>query len=290
MSSANKISILLIVLLCTACSAPASEADSADSLRALALKVAEAHGGVDRWNDLRSLSIGRRHHMFRDAEPFHFRIVGEYPTRRIYQDWEQPGGEVVWDGEQAWSNDWGFKGRFSERFTAAIGFYLANMPWYILDSEARLLSAESRPGIIPGSDKTYTVLEVEFEADPVRKPRGYQGIRDSFGIVIDVETYRIAGVIERRTYAGQLDMSGAAPEQTHFEDIFVIESTVSEGGLIWPGEYSLYTLSGTKYGEGIFHDYAVNVEFKDAWMQPANDAVTSSFDRTSSYRRLPAEG
>jgi hypothetical protein len=266
--------------------AAAQQAPTNPSMTDVALLIAKAHGDVQRWQKLSTLSVKREHHMFRDETPFLFQIFGEYATQRIYQKWFQPGGEVVWDGERAWSNDWGFRGRFSERFTTSIGFHLANMPWLILDSDTRLLSMEERFGAVPNSNKIQLVLEVELEADPVRKPRGYDGPRDKFGIIVDPDTFLIQGIIERRSYAGQLDMAGASPDQESFADIFVIDSRAEAAGFIWPQQYSLFSMNGVKYGEGRFYDYEINVPFEDDWMRPVTgDEHHSSFDESSSYIR-----
>ena len=247
--------------------------------------IANAHGGTERWAKLSTLSIDRVHHMFRDEKPFAFRIIGEYSTHRVYQRWSDPAGEVVWDGERAWSNAWGFRGRFSERFTTSIGFFLANMPWLLLESDTEFVSLSRGGFSIPGDDRDYWLLEIEYEAEPVRKPKAIDATRDRFGIVVDPATFRIRAVVERRSYAGQLDYSGAPAEQDHFADIFVIESYVDNGGLLWPGEYSLYTLAGQKYGEGRFFNYETNVPLEESWFVPVTGAEGSDFDTTSSYLR-----
>jgi hypothetical protein len=276
---------LLVVLLCTAGNGAASTTTNED-LRAIANRIAEAHGGVERWQQLATLSVDRVHHMLADEKPFRFQIIGELSTRRIYQPWLEPGGEVVWDGERAWSNEWGFVNRFSAKFTTSIGFYLVNLPWLILDPETKLLGAEFESDILPGSDKEYLVLDIELEADSVRKPRRYPGKRDQFRLVVDKDTYLIAAVVEFRSYAGQLDMSGAGPEQSNFADIFLIEGQTKAAGLIWPEQYSLYTLSGKKYGEGRFYNYVANVPFEEQWMEARTSGNSpSQFDNTSSYLR-----
>ena len=250
-------------------------------------RVAAAHGGLDRWREVRSVSMEREHHFLRDEKPFLFRIVGEESTGRIFQQWHQPAGEVAWDGERAWSNDWGFAGRFSERFTTGIGYFLASLPLRMTDDDTELLSVTRQAGVIPGDTNEYVVAEIEYEAGPVRKPAAFDGRRDRFRLVIDPQTHRVAAVVEMRSYAGQLDISKAPAEQEHFEDIFVIESYAEAGGLVWPEAYALYTLDGRQYGKGRFFDYRVNVPFDEAWMQPRPG--TSRFDTTSSYRRVPTD-
>lgn len=254
-----------------------------------AQRMLEAHGGLTAWQRLSTLRVEREHHFLGWEAPIRFQIHAEYATQRHYQRWQDPPGEVFWDGERAWSAGWRLADRFLPRFVTSIGFYLINLPWYAQEPEARLLTVEQRSEGVVSNQTEFIVLSVEFEADMVRKPRGYLGERDHFEIYLDPQSYLIRAVHQHRTYAGQLDAASASPESMEISEIYVPEEYIDLNGLKLPGKYSVYSATGEKTAEGRFFDYAADVPFDQSNMiiSHARDIV---FDRSSSYIRenLPA--
>lgn len=246
----------------------------------VAERMLQAHGGVDAWAALHTFHV-EREHQFGDTAPIRFDILAEYRTERIYQEWTAPPGVVVWDGERGWSADWRLHDAIPPRYVAGIGFYLVNLPWFANSDEAKLISAQRRADL-PGDGREFIVLRVEFEGDPVRKPRGHEGMRDYYDLYLDPETYRVAGVAQNRTYAAQLDKGGSDRER--IVEIFVPSSMVEAAGILWPHEYVVYDEEGVQIMSGRFFDYQLDLPFDEARMQPPAGSEVR-FDTTTSYLR-----
>ena len=229
------------------------------------------------------MSMQRRHQFLRWDRPIEFTIWGEFATQRVYQRWARPAGTVVWDGERAWSADWPLADRFLPRFVTSIGFFLVNLPRYLNSDQASGLGLSFCP-LFPGEEKRYPVVTATFEADMVRKPRGYAGPRDRFHVYLDPVTYRVAGVLQERTYAGQLDAAAAPAEINRMVELFVVETYVHAGGLSLPGRYSVYSPDGEPTARGEFYAYRLNDPEEPGWFAPASSDGLR-FDNSSSVSR-----
>jgi len=271
--------VLISMLQTAACQALPSPREAAN-------RLTEAHGGMAGWQNLKSVSIRREHKSMQGATDFHFNILAEYGTNRIYEHWEAPPGTVVWDGERAWSVDWPLAQRLSPRFVASIGFFLVNMPWMVQDPATRLISVIREAGPASLAHTTFIVLDVEFEADPVRKPNGLGAFRDHFRLFIDPETYLLAAVHQTRTHAGQLDNFGAGPDET-FDEIYIPTNYIQINELMWPERYEIYSPGGELKTRGRFFDYSFDVEVDRALFIPPYGDPGLIFDNTSSYQRKP---
>ncbi len=104
LSRAGMILSAALALAATAC-ADGSGAPRSETPFSVAGRMMEAHGGAAPWRALKTISIDREHE-YADGTRFEFHIDAEYGTERNYQRWTKPAGEIVWDGERAWSANW----------------------------------------------------------------------------------------------------------------------------------------------------------------------------------------
>jgi len=280
----NRLLKWLVFAACAAC----QSTHGATGAPALADALTAAHGGMARWSRLCTVSVDREHQGVRTpAGVFLFHIDADFATRRMHQRWSEPAGELGWDGERAWSKDWPMAARLKPRFVMSIGFYLLNLPWLVQDPAVRL-GTVSGDGQLPGfPGKRFTVLEIDMEADTVRKPAWFRGPRDHFALYIDPANHRLQGVMQYRTHAGQLEAFGAGDGVDAFVELYEILSYVEHRGLLWPQDYQIYAASGVPTTHGRFFNYAFD-EFIDelSFLPPRGDGVVMD-DSSSIYRSGP---
>ncbi|XOV90670.1 MAG: hypothetical protein ACFHX7_12495 [Pseudomonadota bacterium] len=275
------------MVLLGACQAVSTDQPTDEPLdsKVVANRLTEAHGGMENWLALNTVAIAREHRGVQGPTDFRFNILADYATQRIYERWEKPAGTVVWDGERAWSVDWPIAQRLTPRFVTSIGFFLVNMPWLVQNPQTRLLGVTRESGLPSNPEAMFVVLDIEFEAAPVRKPKGIVSPRDTFRLYIDPDTWLLAAVHQSRTHAGQLHNFGADASETAFVEIYVPTDSIEAEGLLWPGRYDIYAPTGVLTTRGRFFDYRFNVDIDEALFTPPKDAAGLVFDTSSSYQR-----
>lgn len=282
--------IFVAAALLNACQADPNDAPvgvcDAGAQAAVSMMV-DAHGGREAWRALASIYV-EREHLFAGAEnPIRFNIHGEYPSHRIYQEWQVPPGKLAWDGERAWSQDWAFADQLPPRYVAGIGFYLVNMPW-LAQQDATLLTSKGCSGTLPGhGDRRFLVVDAAYEPDPVRKPEWYDGPRDHYELYVDPDSHRLSGVMQHWTYAGRLNTAGLPPSVEAISQLFVPENFVEINGLIWPHEYTAYAPDGALAARGRFFDYDFARPLDTSLLFPADTVQITPDDSSSYVRKYP---
>jgi hypothetical protein len=275
----------VVVAACGACaSMPNAEPTNTcneDPGAAVAAMV-EAHGGKSAWQDLTSIYVEREHFFAGRDEPIRFNIHGEYPSHRIFQEWQAPAGTLAWDGERAWSAEWPLAAQLMPRYVAGIGFYLVNMPW-LVQRDARHLEILGCNGTLPGKgERRYLVIAADYEPDPVRKPAWFTGPRDSYELYIDPDTHRLSAVMQHWTYAGRLDSARLPVTVQAISQLFVPDTFVEVSGLLLPHTYKAFTPEHELAAEGRFFDYDLARAFDESVLQPPESV---EWDTSSSYFR-----
>jgi len=264
---------------------PETSAKASETPRSIAAKVLQAHGGRDAWNALQTIYIAREHHLSGQPRAWDYAIYADYKTERLYMDWNYPAGLLVWDGERAWSVDWGPAEFILPRFAMGIGFFAINLPYFMNSVDADLVSLEKRIGQAPGDDKEYWVLGVEFEGQSARKPVKVATPRDLTEVYIDPETFLIAGTHFNWSYAEQLDIRGQG--ETAFFQNYVVEDYVEHRGIKWPSHYVIYDREGNITTRGRYFDYAFDIPLDETMFIAGENA---KFDNSSSYQRRATGG
>lgn len=278
---------MVVVAACAACMSapgplPANNCDVAAQTAVAAM--VKAHGGMSAWQELESIYVEREHLFAGREQPIRFNIHGEYQSHRIFQTWQTPAGVLAWDGERAWSSGWPLAEQLMPRYVAGIGFYLVNMPW-LVHRDARNLESHGCSGELPGKyGRTYLVIAVDYEPDPVRKPEWFEGVRDSYELYIDPDTNRLSGVMQHWTYAGRLDSAGLPASVHVISQLFVPNDFVEVGGLVWPHTYTAYTPENDVAAQGSFFDYDFSRPLDEKWLLP-DDTEAVTWDTSSSYNR-----
>ena len=247
--------------------------------------MAEAHGGMDAWRRLQALRVGREHHFAGREEPIRFTIHAEYDTGRMLQQWQQPTGTVVWDGERAWSVDWDLHDTFLPRFVMNIGFPLVNLPWLAQGAADSAEALGCQAGLPADAQREFPVVGIRYEPPTARKPDWFEGPRNRYELWIDPDSFLLAGVVQHWTYAGQLDLAGAPPAMTEIVQWVVMESTVNVEGLVFWSEYSAYRPDGAPAASGRFWPYELNVPIDPTAWQTGSASIRP--DTSSSYLRVP---
>ena len=281
----GKIAAAVLLAACGACTnmpdAGRANLCQDDAATAVAAMV-ETHGGMAAWQDLDSIFVEREHFFAGRDEPIRFNIHGEYPSHRIFQSWQAPAGTLAWDGERAWSSEWPLAEQLMPRYVAGIGFYLMNMPW-LAHRDAHHLEVLGCDGTLPGKgDRNYLVIAAHYEPDPVRKPAWFAGPRDSYELYIDPDTHRLSGVMQHWTYAGRLGSARLPANVQAISQLFVPDTFVEVGGLLWPHTYKAFTTEHEVAAEGRFFDYDLARPFDESKLLPPTSV---DWDTSSSYIR-----
>jgi hypothetical protein len=242
----------------------------------LAKQLAAAHGGLDKWSRLRTFYVDRVHQGVTYGDPnrpFEFNITADYRTRRIYQTWFYPDAKLAWNGEIAWADR--PSGGRPPRAIMSTGFFIANLPWLTFDEHASLGEVGCRIGIVPGVRDTdeFWTLEVNYEADVVRKPTDYVGPRDRWLFLIEPDSGRLAGAEYYRTWGGDLDGMGFGPAVSEYLTVYVPQTFIEADGLLWPNRFSTFALDGTNSAYGEFKNYAFDVPFDERRMMITDTSV-----------------
>ena len=279
------LSAAVVLVVCGACSGTADplpgDICDADAHAAVAAMV-QAHGGMDGWQALDSIYVEREHLFTGSEKPIRFNIHGDYPSHRIHQTWQAPAGTLAWDGERAWSSDWPLAQQLMPRYVAGIGFYLINMPW-LAHRDARNLESLGCSGTLPGKgEHYYLVIAADYEPDPVRKPAWFTGSRDTYELYIDPVTHRLSAVMQHWTYAGRLDSARLPADVQAISQLFVPDTFVEVGGLLWPHTYRAFTPENDVAAQGRFFGYDLSRPFDEGALKPPESV---DWDTSSSYLR-----
>jgi len=237
-------------------SACAGNPKAPPSGRNLVEQIVVAHGGHAAWDQIRSVSVQRRHEFVQPgAKPFVFSIEAEYGGGgRMVQRWQQPAGSLCWDGTSARALDWPLAERLLPEFVMSIGFYLVNMPWLMAQPGADVAFLGTGAVLLADDPRRYLALRFRFNAPMLRGGPAVAPAADYFDVFVDPQTYLIAGIHQHRRWPAQLEKMGQGPDGDFFE-IFIPTMIEVGPGLRMPGRYEVFTGAGQRKTFGEFSDY-----------------------------------
>ena len=187
--------VRLALMLCIAMStAPAGADDSA--ARALADRMIEAHGGLDRWNAMPTVSFRRLSTRQGESAADDVIVVVEQGRRRTYLQWPANGARIVSDGATVWSTGWDRP--MPPSFMVHLDYYFFGLPWFTRDSGVQLAMMES--GSLPGQSVVSSKVRMSFDASN-------RSSDDVFILYIEPQTNLLRGVEYTVTHAAVIGAS-----------------------------------------------------------------------------------
>jgi hypothetical protein len=266
---------LALVVAAAVVVAPASGlAGETGDAQSIALEMIKAHGGMDRWKAVTTVSF--KNTMVAPWEPDDPWVsieVTEQNSRRTYQDWPLDGATIVSDGKVTWSKDW--KRGNPPKFMVNLSYYFLNLPWITQDPGVKLEGPGQ--GKLPGGDETYTTIRMTFE------PGVGEASDDYYVIFIDPETKRMKAVEYIVTYGAMLDLFNVPEDQTFVGPLInVFDEYATVGGLAFPVKYTTYSPDGDVYGQHTVENLSLDKPFDETRMKMPDDAVV---DNSSAKRK-----
>jgi hypothetical protein len=194
----------------------------------------EAHGGLERWQAAPSIRYDAvMHNNYHGPNEFAWWVqheVIDQKTRQVYQDWALDGGQIGFDGEEVWSQNW--KRPNPPTMMVHFFYYFVNLPW--LSQDDGVILGEPSTFIWPGQEKELIEVTMNFsEAPTVGKTA-----KDYFVLYIDPETSRLFGYQYGIGYKPFLKLVNMPEGQETFGPLWRIITKYSEvDGLLFPAAF-----------------------------------------------------
>lgn len=251
-----------------------ARAEQLESARAeahlLAAKVVVAHGGASAWRAAPTISFEHELEFPGIDKPWVSReTVENSPTRRLYHDYPNQGGQLTWDGTDVWSVDW--KLGNPPRIQPFLSLYSLITPFLTLDPLVALEATGT--GRLPKDETDYLTLTVRPVFDSKRPPTaGY------YTMYIDPETFRMKGVAYNVVFGHMLDLMELPPEAVEMGPMtHVFDEMAMVDGIVVPVRYWTQGPGGGVAGTHVVRDWSFRKQFDESRMQrPANAVVDSS--------------
>ncbi|MCH9651647.1 MAG: hypothetical protein K0U98_25700 [Deltaproteobacteria bacterium] len=224
--------------------------------------MVEAHGGMTAWAEAPTVS-------WQDAflppgapAPITAQITVEQGLRRAYADF--PGTEMsfAWDGEKAWSQNWGLP--FPPRFMALLNYHFLNLPWLAKDPGVHL----GAPGVgkLKGDPTEYITVKITYGDGVGDTPKDY------YILYIHPKTHQLKACSYIVTYRAIL------PEgmETSPQNTLIYDDFADVGGLLVPTQYTIYQADHSVYASATIQDWSFEKTFDEARMEMAEGAVVDT--------------
>ena len=250
----RKLIPLFTLLICSSLMAQHNGPDyKTDETREVILKMIEAHGGIAKWKQAKTISFDNI--MFNNlpnagSNPWWVdRNVIDQKTRRVYQDWPIHESEMAYDGKETWAINW--KVGNPPKFQVHFFYYFLNLPWLTQDDNIRL--GEVNKTSVEGYPNELLTISMEFN----KKPTVGKTINDSYKLYIDSKTYLLAGYEYSIGYGHMLDLMGLPKDKNVMGPMFRIHDSFTEvDGLIFPNRFhTMNTTMTSTYGYHIILNY-----------------------------------
>jgi hypothetical protein len=184
-------------------------------------------------------------------------VTVEMSSRRAYLDFPNMDGQIVWDGEKAWSVNW--KGRTPPRFLALLSFYFVGLPWLMADPGVHL--SEPRTGTLPDDPTEYITVKMTFPDD-------------YYLLFIDPSTHLLKATEFTVTYADVL-----APDEEFKKDLGIFETYGEFEGLKVPTRFPIY-VDGELAGTYEWREVSFSQPFDDSRMKMPDGVVIDTSQPT----------
>jgi Family of unknown function (DUF6503) len=185
-----------------------------------------AHGGMEKWRSAPTVSFEDHFKQSGAPNPMISQVTVEQGRRRAYLDFPELKSRIVWDGKQAWSENW--NAPIPPRFLALLNYYFLNLPWLAMDAGVNL--GNPGKGKLWNDRTEYITVKMTFNAGVGDTPNDY------YLLYIDPKSNRLKACEYIATYASILP-PGAKASPPH---VLVYETTATVEGLVVPTRYTIH--------------------------------------------------
>jgi len=242
---------------------------ASDKTKEVIGKMIEAHGGYERWSQLKTLSFTTVMHSA-SLPTLHFWIndqVIDMKTRRTYQDWPVVQSKMSYDGEKAWSVDWRVGNPPNHQHS--VFFYYMNLPW--LTQDDGVILGESQLVDHKAFDNKVYKVHMSYEKSPVLG----KSAKDTYDLYIDSKTYQLVGYEYTVGYGPLLDIMGIPKSKEVFGPVFRKNAYfVDYDGLKFAALFSTHSADLTQqYGDHVIYSVELDAPFDESRMKMPKNAV-----------------
>ena len=224
--------------------------------------MVEAHGGMDAWRAASTVSYESSFQRAGAPNPMIAREVIEQGARRAYADYPGTDMRLGWDGERAWSENWGMP--YPPRFMALLNYYFLNLPW--LTHDPGVVLGEPGTATLPDDPTEYKTVRMTFEQGVGDTPDDY------YVLFIDPETHLLKACQYIVTYTEILP-EGSESTPDH---LFIYDELEDVNGLMVPIRCRITELDGTPYATVDVKDWSFEEVFDTARMEMPEGAVVDT--------------
>ena len=249
---------MLIALLTITAAVPAG-AEHSKAAREVVESMIAAHGGMERWANAPAVSFEDEFKQGEATEGGVSRVTVEQGPRRAYIDFPDTEMRMAWNGEKAWSENWGAP--MPPRFLALLNYYFLNLPWLTLDPGVHL--GEPATARLWDEPTEYVTVKMTFDEGVGDTPDDY------YILYIHPETHRLAATEYTVTYTSLLP-EGVESTPPH---ILVFDEHETVGGLVVPTHYTIYETDRSVYGSCEVRDWSFSRSFDTGRMKMPEGAV-----------------
>lgn len=234
------------------------EASSAKAEKVVDAMI-EAHGGMKAWAEAPTVSWHDAFLPTGAPAAIEAQITVEQGPRRAYADY--PGTEMsfAWDGEKAWSENWGLP--FPPRFMALLNYHFLNLPWLAKDPGVHL--GEPGTGTLEGDATEYITVKITYGEGVGDTPKDY------YILYIHPETHQLKACEYIVTYRAIL------PEgvESGGPNTLIFDTFAEVNGLLVPTHYSIYQADGSPYATCKVESWSFEKPFDESRMAMSEGAV-----------------
>lgn len=268
----------LLALLAVPLSAVTAQQPDHDAARARAVveRMATAHGGMQRWQNVSTLRYDNV--FFNPAgggDPWWVtRETTALDSMHALHEWPLDGATLGATRAEVWTRNW--RRANPPAFMSYFFFRFVSLPWLALDPSARLGSVGTAS--LPGRPGVFDTLRVTWDATPLPG----QTREDYFILYVDQTSGLLHGYQYGIGFGAMLDLMGLPPERQVFGPVLRMHDAFTEvDGLVLPARMRTGSLDGSRVaGHHTIFNYAINEPWDPDKIRRPSDAVVDSSSAT----------
>ena len=255
--------LLLALLVTQSGTALADQPEGRASAAEIVDRMVAAHGGMDLWASAATVSFEDEFRIGETETAPPSRVTVEQGPRRAYIDFPGTPTRLSWDGERAWSENWG--GPYPPRFLALLNYHFLNLPWLARDPGVQL--GEPDRARLWDDPLDYVTIRITYGEGVGDTPKDY------YVLYIHPATYELKATEYIVTYSSLLP-EGVEASSPH---ILVYDSYERVNGLLVPSHYTIYEEDHSIFATCAVRDWSFERPFDlDRMTMPEGAVVDES--------------